>query len=441
MQSRKCPSVYVLFWMALLFPTLASSATETVLLDKIIAIVDEDIVMQSELEQRIRSISMRLRAQGTPLPPPAVLEQRVLDQLILESVQLQLAKRAGIRISDNQLNQTLRNIARSNQMTLEQFEAQLEREGETYASAREQIRREMIIGRIQQREVDRRVRVTEQEIANFLESREGRTQSGAEYYIGHILIAVPDGAQRNDEVAARKRAEKILEELRAGADFQQMAVAKSDGRQALNGGVIGWRKENELPSIAADIIPSLAIKEPSRLLRTASGFHIVTVLDKRGGEEQIVEQARTRHILISPNAIRSEAESEALIHALYRQIQQGEDFAALAKTNSDDPVSAIDGGDLGWVSPGQMVPEFESVMLQTATGEISEPFQSKFGWHILQVQERRREDIGAIVQTNQARQVIHRRKYEEELANWLQEIRSEAFVAIKDPRYQPEKES
>lgn len=441
MQHRKLLPVLVMIGSMLFGSGQTFSATETVLLDKIIAIVDDDIVMQSELQQRMKSISMRLRAQGTPLPAPAVMEQRVLDQLILESVQLQRAKRAGIRISDNQLNQTLRSIARSNQMTLEQFEAQLEREGETYASAREQIRREMIVARIQQREVDRRVRVTEQEIETFLASREGRTQSGAEYYIGHILIAVPDGAERADEVAARERAETILGELRAGADFQQMAVAKSDGRQALKGGVIGWRKENELPSIAADIIPNLAIREPSRLLRTASGFHIVTVLDKRGGDEQIVEQARTRHILISPNAIRNDAEAEALINALYSRIQQGEDFAAIAKANSDDPVSAIDGGDLGWVSPGQMVPEFEAIMLQTATGEISEPFQSKFGWHILQVQERRREDIGAIVQTNQARQVIHRRKYEEELANWLLEIRSEAFVSIKDPRYQREEDS
>ncbi|MDX1451023.1 MAG: peptidylprolyl isomerase [Oleiphilaceae bacterium] len=419
----------------LLLNTPWTLANETVLLDKIIAIVDDDIVMQSELQHRIRTISQRLRAQGTPLPPQSVLESRVLDQLILESVQLQLAKRAGIRISDNQLNQTIRNIARSNQMTLEQFEAQLELEGETYASAREQIRREMIIGRIQQREVDRRVRVTEQEIETFLESKEGRTQSGMEYYIGHILIAVPEGASKQDEKAARQRAEGILSELRAGADFQQMAVARSDGRQALNGGVIGWRKENELPSIAADIIPSLAIREPSNLLRTGSGFHIITVLDKRGGQEKIVDQARTRHILISPNAIRSDEEAEALAQKLYQRIIQGDDFASLAKANSDDPVSAIDGGDLGWVSPGQMVPEFEAVVAQTPTGEISEPFRSKFGWHIVQVQERRQEDIGAMIQTNQARQVIHRRKYEEELANWLQEIRSEAFVSIKDERF------
>ncbi len=421
--------------LGLILSAQIHAATESVLLDKIIAIVDEDIVMQSELQQRIKSISLRLRAQGTPLPPQDVMAERVLDQLILESVQLQLAKRAGIRISDNQLNQTIRNIARSNQMTLEQFEAQLEREGETYSSAREQIRREMIIGRIQQREVDRRVRVTEQEVETFLASKEGRTQSGTEYNIGHILVAVPEGASKADETAARKRAENILADLRAGADFQQMAVARSDGRQALNGGVIGWRKENELPSIAADIIPNLAIREPSGLLRTGSGFHIVTVLDKRGGQQMIVEQALTRHILISPSAIRSEDEAEAIAQKLYSRIIQGDDFASLAKSNSDDPVSAIDGGDLGWVSPGQMVPEFENIMQQTATGEVSEPFRSKFGWHILQVQDRRQEDIGALMQSNQARQVIHRRKYEEELANWLLEIRSEAFVSIKDERF------
>jgi len=431
------------FRLTLLWPLIAAllfslnlSAREFVLLDKVIAIVNDDIVMQSELQQRVRSVTNRLEAQGTPLPPRSVMERRVLEQLILESIQLQRADQAGIRISDNQLNQTISNIARSNRMTLEEFEQQLEQEGETFASAREQIRREMIVTRLQQREVDRRVRVTDQEIENFLDSKEGRTRSGAEYYIGHILIAIPDTANKEEEAKATTRAQSILEELRNGADFQQMAVAKSDGRQALKGGIIGWRKENELPSIAADVIPRLDIREPSDLIRTSSGYHILTVLEKRGGQQQIVEQAKVRHILIAPDELRTDEEAKAMIDKLYERIRNGDDFGTLAKSNSDDPVSAIDGGDLGWVSPGQMVPEFEQTMQETPKGEISEPFRSSFGWHILNVQERRQQDIGAMVQTNEARQVIHRRKYEEELANWLLEIKDEAYIDIKDERYE-----
>lgn len=418
----------------------AAQSAEPELLDRVIAIVNDDIVMESELQQRMRQITGRLKQQGTRLPPQEVMNQRVLEQLIIESIQLQLAKRAGIRISDTQLNETLVSIAQSNGMTLQQFQQQLAAEGETYTSAREQIRREMVVTRIQQREVDRRVRVSEQEISNFLDSREGRERSGVEYYLGHILISVPEDASSEQEKAALKRAEQVLQELKAGADFQQVAVARSDGRQALNGGVIGWRKENELPSIASDVLPSLAKGEPSDLIRSTSGFHIITALDKRGGSEQWVEQRRARHILIATSEIRSDRQAKEIIDKLYDRVSNGDDFAELARSNSDDPVSAIDGGDLDWVSPGQMVPEFEEVMLQTPVGVTSEPFRSPYGWHILQVLEVREQDIGALVQANQARQLIYRRKFEEELVLWLQELKSEAFIQIKDEKYQ-EKES
>lgn len=428
--------------LSVLFGSLiltANVAAKSVLLDQVIAIVNDDIVMQSELETRIKSIASRLQARGTPLPPDEVMHQRVLEQLILESIQLQLAERTGIRISDTQLNETISNITQSNNMTLEQFEAQLEREGESYASAREQIRTEMIITRIQQREVDRRVRVTEQEVENFLASKEGRTQSGTEYYIGHILVAVSESASNQEQSEAEQRAEDIRTELLSGKDFQQMAVAQSDGRQALNGGIIGWRKENELPSIAADIIPALAINEPSSIIRTSSGLHIIAVLDKRGGKQQLIKQAKVRHILISPSEIRSDEAAKEIIDKLYERIMRGDDFASLARSNSDDPVSAIGGGSLDWVSPGQMVREFEQMMQQTPVGEISKPFRSKFGWHILQVQEERDQDIGALVLANEAKRVIHRRKYEEELANWLLEIKSEAFIDIKQRKGQANK--
>jgi len=429
---------------AILFAFLSSCLfavsihAQSVPLDKIIAVVDDDIVMQSELTRRVRSITMRLKSQGTPLPSKEVMRTRVLDQLIIENIQMQLAERLGIRIGDTQLNATIDNITKSNNMTLAQFEAQLKAEGETYASAREQIRSEMIVSRVQKREVDRRVRVTELEIENFLASKEGRTQSGTEYYLGHILVSVPESASLAEIEAGEKKGNNILAALKAGEDFKKMAVEKSDGRQALNGGVIGWRKENELPSIAADIIPALKVGEPSRLVRTNSGFHIVSVLEKRGGKQQMIDQAHVRHILISPSEIRTDQEARIMIDKLYERISSGDDFAALAKSNSDDPVSAIDGGSLDWVSPGQMVPEFDNAMSKAALGEVSKPFRSQFGWHILEVTERRKQDMGALIQTNQAKQVIHKYKYESELSNWLLEIKSEAFIEIKGQKTKDE---
>ena len=408
-----------------------SLQAQSVPLDKIIAVVDDDIVMQSELNRRMRSITNRLRSQGTQLPPQEVMHERVLEQLILENIQMQLAERMGIRIGDTQLNATIDNITKSNQMSLAQFEAQLKAEGETYASAREQIRREMIISRVQKREVERRVRVTDLEVENFLASKEGRTQSGVEYYIGHILVSVPESASLQKIEAGEKKGNDILTALKAGEDFKKMAIAKSDGRQALNGGVIGWRKESELPSIAADIIPMLDIGEPSQLIRTSSGFHIVTVLEKRGGQQQLIDQAQVRHILISPSEIRTNEEARTMIEKLYERIKSGDSFAELAKSNSDDPVSAIDGGSLDWVSPGQMVPEFDNMMNEVAIGEVSKPFRSQFGWHILEVTDRRKQDMGELIQTNQAKQVIRQYKYERELSNWLLEIKSEAFIEIK----------
>jgi peptidyl-prolyl cis-trans isomerase SurA len=418
--------------LALLLLTSGISHAKTELLDRVVAVVNDDVVMQSELDSRIKQIKTRLEANGTALPPEAILDKRVLDQLILESIELQLADKAGIRVSDNQLNQTMTNIAKQNGLTLDQFEKRLGSEGLSYSSARDQIRREMIISRIQQQQVDRRVRVTDQEVNSFLTSAEGRKKTAADYYLGHILIAVRENATPKEVAVAKAKAEKILKELKAGADFKQTAVAKSDGRNALQGGVIGWRKENELPSIAADIVPKLAIKQPSDLIKTSSGFHIIEVLQKRGGKEQMVQQTHALHILIKPSEIRTDAEAKEIIDKLYERIMNGDSFAELAKSNSDDPGSAIDGGDLKWVNPGSMVPEFEQVMDQTPVGQVSKPFRSQFGWHIVKVVARRTKDMSEMIKANQARQVIHRRKYEEELANWLLEIKGEAYIDIKN---------
>ncbi|MDX1558972.1 MAG: peptidylprolyl isomerase [Marinobacter sp.] len=409
-----------------------SAQAERKLLDQVVAIVDEDVILQTELEARISTITSRLRAQGTGLPPRQVLEERVLDQLITESIQMQMADRAGMRISDNELNETMANIAERNGMSLAQFENQLAAEGVSYNQAREQIRKEMLTSRVQQRQVGNRVRVTDREVENYLESLEARGGNNAQYRLAYILVSVDDPSDEAEVEAAREKAERLRNEIASGRDFREVAVAESDASNALEGGDMGWRAEGQLPSLVAPVVPELAVGEPSEVLENNSGFHLVMVMDKRGGEQQqVIQQHRVRHILVRPSEATTDSQAETMIRDLYEQLENGASFSALAREHSDDPVSGSDGGNLGWVSPGQMVPAFEQAMLNADIGELRGPFRSQFGWHILQVQERRQKDISGDVRDAEARQAIYRRKFEAELQNWLQEIRDEAFIEFK----------
>jgi len=420
----------LLVLLAVLAPL--SVQAERKLLDQVVAIVDEDVILQTELEARINTITSRLSAQGTALPPRQVLEERVLDQLITESIQMQMADRAGMRISDNELNETMANIAERNGMSLPQFEIQLEAEGVTYNQAREQIRKEMLTSRVQQRQVGNRVRVTDREVENYLESLEARGGNNAQYRLAYIFVSVDDPSDEAEVDAAREKAERLRSEIANGRDFREVAVAESDASNALEGGDMGWRAEGQLPSLVAPVVPELPVGEPSDVLENNSGFHLVMVMDKRGGEQQqMIQQHRVRHILVRPSEATTDSQAETVIRDLYQQLQNGASFSALAREYSDDPVSGSDGGNLGWVSPGQMVPAFEQAMLDADIGELRGPFRSQFGWHILQVQERRQKDISGDVRDAEARQAIYRRKFETELQNWLQEIRDEAFVEFK----------
>ncbi len=420
----------LIFAMAALLPLLASA--ERQMLDQVIAIVDDEVILQSELEARIATIVGRLQSQGTGLPPRQLLEERVLEQLVTESIQLQMAERGGMRVSDNELNETMANIARNNGMTLRQFEQQLAREGVTYQEAREQIRTEMLVSRVQQRQVGNRVRVTDREVANYLEAQQERQGSNNEYRLAHLLIGVDDFDDEAEVAAARERVESLRQQILEGRDFREVAVAESDGPNALEGGELGWRTENQLPSLLAPVVPGLQTGVPSQVLESGSGFHLVMVLDKRGGEQQtLVEQARVRHILVRPSETVTPAAAEEKIRELRQQLEEGADFAELAREHSDDAVSGSAGGDLEWVSPGQMVPEFEQIMNNTPVGEISRPFRSQFGWHILQVTDRREKDMSGEIRNSEARQSIYRRKFEAELQNWLREIRDEAYVEFK----------
>ena len=426
---RHCAKTFLVL-TALMLASVAQAERQP--LDQVVAIVDDDVILQTELDNRISTIVGRLQSQGTGLPPRDVLEERVLDQLITESIQLQMAERGGMRISDNELNETMAGIARRNNMTLAQFEEQLSAEGVSYREAREQIRNEMLASRVQQRQVGNRVRVTDREVENYLQALASREPSNEEYRLFYIYIEVDNP---NDEAAvasARDRAESLRAEIAAGRDFREVAVAESDAANALEGGDMGWRSRNQLPSLLEAVVPDLETGVPSEVLGNNSGFHLVMVQDRRGGDDQqVIEQSRVRHILIRPTETVSDAQAENTIRDLTREIREGGDFAALAREYSDDPVSGSDGGNLGWVSPGQMVPEFEQAMEQAEVGELQGPFRSQFGWHILEVQERRQKDISGEVRESEARQAIYRRKFDTELQNWLREIRDEAFVEFK----------
>lgn len=427
---RHCARTLLVLMVVVLSTTVQA---ERKLLDQVVAVVNDDVILQSELEARINTIVGRLRAQGTGLPPQDVLEERVLEQLITESIQLQIADRAGMRISDNELNETMSSIAQRNNMTLQQFEQQLGQEGVTYREAREQIRNEMITSRVQQRQVGNRVRVTDREVENYLEATAGDGATNTEYELAHILVEVEDFNDEDQVSEAREKIERLREEIADGRNFREVAVAESDASSALEGGDMGWRAENQLPSLVADVVPELEPGTVSPVLENSSGFHLVMVMDRRGGEKaEVIEQSMVRHILVRTSETVSESQAEETIRDIYQQLENGGDFGALAREYSDDPVSGSDGGNLGWVSPGQMVPEFEQAMMQADVGELTGPFRSQFGWHILEVQDRRQQDISGEVRESEARQAIYRRKFDAELQNWLREIRDEAFIEFKN---------
>lgn len=400
-------------------------------LDRIVAIVNDDIILHSELLEREQLVKNRLSARGTSLPAQEVLRKQVLDRLVMDSIQLQIGNERGIRISDAELNSALERIAAQSGLSLAQFREALIAEGQDYAQARQQIRNEMLLTQIQRRMVNSRIQVSEQEIDNFLKSEFGQQQTAARFNLSHILVAVPTQATPGMIQQAEQRAMQIAEDLQAGMNFTETAIAQSAGPNALKGGELGWRKINELPEAFAQAIKSLSPGEMTSPVRSPSGFHILKVNDKEGGSVQLVDQVKVRHILLKPNEIRSSAQTRREIEALSTRLQNGAPFDKLAKQYSDDAGSGSEGGDLGWVQAGQMVPEFEQVMFNTQIGQISSPFESRFGWHILQVNDRRQEDLGEEMQVNQARASIRQRKFNEELQNWLREIRSQAYIELK----------
>ncbi len=412
--------------------SLAAAEPAAQEIDHIVAVVNDDVISRSELDTRLYRIKQQLKQKGARLPSDEILARQLLDQMILERLQLQVAKRAGIRVDDETVNRVIANLARENRLSLDKFRQVLAREGYDFADFRENIRNEIILTQLRKRQIENRITVTEREIDNFLANQAGRKGSDDEFHLAHILIAVPEAASPEQIETARRKAEKVLNQLRDGADFTQLAIAVSNGQYALQGGDLGWRKAGQLPTLFSDVVLNMQPGQISTLIRSPSGFHIIKLLERRSPEQRhVVQQTLARHILIRPNEVQSSEEARQRLVRLRKRILAGEDFGQLARANSDDTGSAVDGGSLGWVNPGTMVPRFEEEMNKLKAGEISEPFQTRYGWHIVQVMARRNHDDTRQFKRLQARRLIGKRKTDEAMANWLRQLRSEAYVEIR----------
>jgi peptidyl-prolyl cis-trans isomerase SurA len=401
------------------------------ILNQIVAVVNDDVILRSELNNATKEVTAQLKAKDTPLPPQAVLEKQVLEKLILERLQLQLAQSNGIKIDDITLNNKMQEIAKENGVSLTDFRAVLEREGFNYGDFRENIRHQLTIAQLRQQMVGNRISISEQEVDNLLASLKASQLGNIQYHLAHILIATPEAASEEQIQKARQRAENIVAKLRAGADFTQTAIAESDAPTALEGGDLGWRNAGQLPSLFVDPIKEMHPGDIHDPIRSPSGFHIIKLIEQRGDERHIIKQTHVRHILLKTDAVHTNEAVKARMDQLEIRLRDGEDFATLAKSNSQDTLSAAKGGDLGWVNPGDLVPKFEEVMGNTPTGQISQPFKTEFGWHILQVLDRREHDSTEEYKRSQARQLLRKRKGDEELLLWLRRLRDEAYVEYR----------
>ena len=415
---------------SLLVATASLHAVEK--LEGIVAIVDDDVVLASELAERYNAVYQRIQeSEAAAKPSPEAIMSQLMERLVSERIQLQLANQRGVDIDDETLTQRINAFAAESRMTLDEFREALEKDGISYRKFREDIRRELQLQRLQQLMVGRRVSISEQDLEDLMASPSFRELTSDEYRVGHILLAVEGGASESTVARAATAAEDIVARLRKGADFAQMAVEHSAAATALEGGDLGWRRAAELPSLFGEKVLELLPGETADPIRNSLGFHVIQLLEKRGVSQQRQTQMHVRHILVQPSAIRSPEETQALAESLLNRIVAGEDFAELAREHSEDAGSAMAGGDLGWSDGSEFVPEFRGAIARLDVGEYSRPFQSQFGWHVAQVLDRRNQDVSDEARRNVAMQVLYERRFAEKLQEWLQEIRDEAFVELR----------
>ena len=402
-----------------------------VIINQIVAVVNDDIIVQSELDEAITDIAAQLQEKQTELPTRAVLQKQVLEKLIIERLQLQLGERSGIKVDDSTLNKRMRELASDNGVTLTQFREILENDGYDYARFRENLRQQLLINQLRKQMISGRTKVSDQEVDNLLANLDAAQQSDVQYHLAHILIAVPEGASPEQIQAAQARAEQMVVRLRSGADFTQTAIAESDGTTALEGGDIGWRNMGQMPTLFVEPLKDMLTGDISSPIRSPGGFHIIKLVEQRGSDRRMTSQTNVRHILLKTDAIYTDKDVRIRIDQLELRIRGGDDFASLARANSQDTLSAAKGGGLGWVSPGDLVPEFEEVMDSLAPGQVSSPFETQFGWHILEGLGRREYDSTEEYKRSRARQLIRARKTDEQTFLWLRRLRDESYVEYR----------
>jgi peptidyl-prolyl cis-trans isomerase SurA len=421
-----------IFPLLLLFPLLAG-AQGALLVDRIVAIVNKDVITLSELNAAVATGERQLRRQGTPAPERPVLERQMLERLILDKAQLQMARDTGIRIDELQLDRAVQRIAEQNKMTLAEFRQVLERDRVPFDAWREDLREQIILSRLREREVDDKVQVSDSEIELFLEDMKSRPDR-AEYNVSHVLVRVPEQASPERIQEARAKAQRALAEARAGGDFGRIAATYSDAPDALEGGALGWRSHERLPQLFSGALAGMKPGEVSELLRSPAGFHVVKLVDRRGIDAGAapVTQTRARHILVRTSEVVSESDARRRLQDLRERIVNGKaDFGELARVHSDDAGTAVRGGELDWIYPGDTVPDFERALQELKPGELSEPVRTPFGYHLIQVLERRSSDVSLERRRLQARQALRERKSDEAYQEWLRQLRDQAYVELR----------
>ena len=412
-------------------PLLAETAATPI--DAVRVVVNDDVITRLELAQRMQTVVQQLQKQGTQLPERGILEKQVLERMIMEKLQLQFAKENGVRVDDAQMESALQRIAQQNKFdSLAAFRSKLEKDGIDFARFREEIRGEILSVRLREREVDSKLFISDSDIEVYLDTQAKQGNRGEQLQLAHILIVVPEQATAENLRVLQRRAEEALQKLRGGAPFAQIAAGYSDAGDALQGGQIGWRPSNELPSLFADALAALQPGQLSDILRSPSGFHILKLLDRRNNDAPVfITQTHARHILIKTSELVSESEARDRLQEIKRSIDAGADFAEQARLHSEDG-SAAQGGELGWISPGETVPEFENAMNALKEKQISGLVKSGFGWHLIQVLERRNADVSEQQKKQQARNAIRAYKSDEAYQDWLRQLRDRAFIDYRE---------
>ncbi|WP_144213282.1 peptidylprolyl isomerase SurA [Shewanella donghaensis] len=419
--------IFALFTMAISQVTLAVP----VQLDSVAVQINEGIILDSEITHMVASVKANAEKAGQGLPSDNALRTQVIERLILTHLQMQMAERIGLSIGDLQLDQTIENIAKEQKLSVSQMQQQIESEGMSFGQYREQLREEITLGEIQRIQVQRRIQVSPQEISNLVKMIQEQGLKDVEFQIGHILIEVPNNPTSEQLEASSKRANIVLGRLNEGEDFRRTAIASSSGPKALEGGIWDYMSVNEMPTLFAEVVTDAKTGDVIGPIKSGSGFHIVKIMDARGLQTKEINEVRSRHILLKPSPILSEERAKAMLESFLTQIRAGEaDFAALARQYSEDPGSGAKGGELGWAEPTVYVPEFSQMLASIEVDEISEPFRTTHGWHIVQLEEKRKTDATDQFNSNRAHQLIYRRKFNEELQNWLDEMRTEAYIEV-----------